>query len=260
MRPLIIADRYRWSYVTGFAEGYAETHFRYFNISFEQLRREVLFEMVKKDILPLFCACEETGQSEQDFTSDMYNYLLSNIPTVATFDDALEAIDYIAFGDVCRVEKEKYFVRLMCHWLKATPEWQGEILDAWLWSDASSFFPAREQFAGLTAIDIVARDSRGGYQAIGCKVSKSTERVYAGDIAGFLATSAKMFSDPQTGERVSFSNRLYITTTSHITADAECLAQNQQPPFKIVSRADLENSPVTWQKIFYEAFRPRHKQ
>lgn len=254
----IIADEYRWSYATGFARGYSETSFKHFNISFEQLKREVLFQMVKQDVLPLCRACEEVGQSEQDFTSDMYDYLLSNVPAIATFDDVLAAIDYITFGYAERIEKEHYFVRLISHWLKAAPEWQGEILDAWLWDDAASCFSARGEFAGLMSIDIVARDTHGEYQAIGCKVCKTHDSLYAGNIAPFLAASAKMFSDPQTGKLMSFSNRLYIATTSRVTSDAECLAQNQQPPVKLITRATLESSAVAWQRLFNEAFRPLH--
>ena len=98
----------------------------------------------------------------------------------------------------------------------------------------------------------MAQDIHGGYWAIGCKVYQEREPLYADDIACFLATSSKMFSDPfsnpqmdpQAGKQMSFSNRLYIATTSHITADIECLVQNQQPPFTIITRADLESSPV----------------
>lgn len=63
-------------------------------------------------------------------------------------------------------DKGTRFETLIKYYLKTDPMYANEFTDIWLWSE----FPYRNQFGGKdTGIDLVAKESEGGYTAIQCK-------------------------------------------------------------------------------------------
>lgn len=133
----------------------------------------------------------------------------------------------------------------MRSWLLSDPRYSN-LTEVWLWED----FPCRRDFGGSdTGIDLVARTDTGEYWAIQCKCYKEDAIIDKPAVDSFLATSSRLFTDVDTLQTTSFSNRLWISTTNHWGRNAEEAIQNQNPPVNRVSLVDLQNSPVEWQSL-----------
>lgn len=144
-------------------------------------------------------------------------------------------------------EKDKgtQFERLMRSWL-LTDSRYNYLEQVWLWED----FPSRKDFGGKdTGIDLVARTESGQYWAIQCKCYKEDAVIDKPAVDSFLATSSRTFTDPETFQTTSFSQRLWISTTNHWGPNAEEAIQHQNPEFNRVGLVDLQNSPVDWQLL-----------
>ena len=144
-------------------------------------------------------------------------------------------------------EKEKgtKFERLMCSWLLTDPRYN-ELEKVWLWEE----FPGRKDFGGTdTGIDLVAKTEMGDYWAIQCKCYAEDAAIDKPAVDSFLATSSRTFINEVTFQTTRFSNRVWISTTNHWGSNAEEAIRNQEPPVTRVGMADLESSPVDWQKL-----------
>ena len=144
-------------------------------------------------------------------------------------------------------EKEKgtKFERLMRSWLLTDPRYN-ELEKVWLWEE----FPGRKDFGGTdTGIDLVAKTEMGDYWAIQCKCYAEDAAIDKPAVDSFLATSSRTFTNEVTFQTTRFSNRVWISTTSHWGSNAEEAIRNQEPPVTRVGRADLNSSPVDWQKL-----------
>lgn len=144
-------------------------------------------------------------------------------------------------------EKEKgtKFERLMRSWLLTDPRYN-ELEKVWLWEE----FPGRKDFGGTdTGIDLVAKTEMGDYWAIQCKCYAEDATIDKPAVDSFLATSSRTFMNEVTFQTTRFSNRVWISTTSHWGSNAEEAIRNQEPPVTRVGMADLNSSPVDWQKL-----------
>lgn len=144
-------------------------------------------------------------------------------------------------------EKEKgtKFERLMRSWLLTDPRYN-ELEKVWLWEE----FPGRKDFGGTdTGINLVAKTEMGDYWAIQCKCYAEDATIDKPAVDSFLATSSRTFTNEVTFQTTRFSNRVWISTTSHWGSNAEEAIRNQEPPVTRVGMADLNSSPVDWQKL-----------
>ena len=144
-------------------------------------------------------------------------------------------------------EKEKgtKFERLMRSWLLTDPRYN-ELEKVWLWEE----FPGRKDFGGTdTGIDLVAKTEMGDYWAIQCKCYAEDTAIDKPSVDSFLATSSRTFTNEVTFQTTRFSNRVWISTTSHWGSNAEEAIRNQEPPVTRIGLADLNSSPVDWQKL-----------
>lgn len=142
-------------------------------------------------------------------------------------------------------EKGTKFERLMRSWLLTDPRYN-ELEKVWLWED----FPGRKDFGGTdTGIDLVAKTEMGDYWAIQCKCYAEDAVIDKPAVDSFLATSSRTFTNEVTFQTTRFSNRVWISTTSQWGSNAEEAIRNQEPPVTRIGMADLESSPVDWQKL-----------
>ena len=142
-------------------------------------------------------------------------------------------------------EKGAKFERLMRSWLLTDPRYN-ELESVWLWED----FPGRNDFGGNdTGIDLVAKTELGDYWAIQCKCYAENTIIDKPAVDSFLATSSRTFTNEVTFQTVRFSNRIWISTTNHWGTNAEEAIRNQEPPVTRIGMADLDSSPVDWQKL-----------
>lgn len=159
-----------------------------------------------------------------------------------TFKDILRKFRTESFTEK---EKGTKFERLMRSWLLTDPRYN-ELEQVWLWED----FPGRKDFGGTdTGIDLVAKTEMGDYWAIQCKCYAENSVIDKPAVDSFLATSGRKFTNEVTLQTARFSNRVWISTTSHWGSNAEETIKNQEPPVTRIGLADLNASPVDWQKL-----------
>lgn len=137
------------------------------------------------------------------------------------------------------------FEKLMRDWLRADRRYS-DLEKVWMWSD----FPCRESFGGKdVGIDLVAKTQWGQYWAIQCKCYTEGTTLDKPAVDSFLATSSRSFTEPESGQKLQFSNRLWISTTERWGPNAEEAIQNQAPPVNRIGLRDLEESSVDWDKL-----------
>ena len=173
-----------------------------------------------------------------------YNHLLTRDGCSDTmkFDEIIHKFRAESFT---QRDKGTQFERLMRSWLLSDPRYSN-LTDVWLWED----FPCRRDFGGSdTGIDLVARTDTGQYWAIQCKCYKEDAVIDKPAVDSFLATSSRTFTDVDTLQTTSFSQRLWISTTNHWGRNAEESIQNQHPPVNRVGLVDLQISPVDWKLL-----------
>lgn len=159
-----------------------------------------------------------------------------------TFKEVLKKYREISFNEK---EKGTKFERLMRLWLLTDPRYE-RLVQVWMWND----FPSKSEFGGKdTGIDLVAKTEMGEYWAIQCKCYQDDAVIDKPSVDSFLATSSRTFTNPETFQTTSFSNRLWISTTNHWGTNAEEAIKNQNPPVSRIGLIDLETSPVDWEKL-----------
>lgn len=148
------------------------------------------------------------------------------------------------------------FERLMQAYLKTTALYANLFEEVWLWTE----FPYHDQFGGKdVGIDLVAKTCEGGFWAIQCKCYAANSYIDKPTVDSFLSTSGKSFDVD--GETLSFSQRLWISTTNNWNSTAELTIKNQTPSVARLSLIDLEQDEVDWEKLeqgmFGKALRPK---
>lgn len=127
-------------------------------------------------------------------------------------------------------KKGKEFEHVTKWWLSKDPIWASQFKNIWLWNE----FPKKS--TRDVGIDLVAEDIDGGYWAIQCKAYDPSSSLKKADIDSFLSTS----------NRILYSNRILITTTKNIGANARETLATQEKPVKLVDWTRLCDSPVNW--------------
>lgn len=137
------------------------------------------------------------------------------------------------------------FERLIQLYLLTDPKYVHMFTKVWLWNE----FPFRSEFGGQdTGIDIVGQTTEGEYWAVQCKCYQETSTIDKAEVDTFISTSNRSFIDGS-GERVHFSQRLWVSTTNNWTSNAEESLHNQQIPVIRLNLSDLQEAPVDWDKI-----------
>lgn len=152
------------------------------------------------------------------------------------------------FRDISNTERLKgeKFEKLMLRWLKADPTYSNLFTEVWMWND----FPFRKQFGGGQdlGIDLVAKDDKGGYWAIQCKCYDSETIITQPMVANFIALSGKCFKD-ENDNLISFSGRMWISTSNKYNKNAESAFENQTPSVTKVNLNTLDESQVDWELL-----------
>lgn len=164
--------------------------------------------------------------------------------------NALSLYDVLAkFRAYSFSERDKglKFEILMKRYLLAEPAYSGKFENVWLWAE----FPFRQDFGGRdTGIDAVAKTVDGEYWAIQCKCYDEHAFITKETVDSFLSTSSKFFTD-SSGEKRTFSLRLWISTTNKWNSEAERTIQNQNPPVTRISLSNLASAPIDWEKLLH---------
>jgi predicted helicase len=96
----------------------------------------------------------------------------------------------------------------------------------------------------------------GDYWAIQCKCYAEDAVIDKPAVDSFLATSSRTFTNEVTFQTARFSNRVWISTTSHWGSNAEEAIRNQEPARDAASVwPTLISSPVDWQKLMWTDLR-----
>lgn len=150
------------------------------------------------------------------------------------------------YRNVSHSERDKgdRFERLIQAYLYTDPKYT-HLTKVWLWSE----FPYRKDFGGHDiGIDLVAQTTEGEYWAIQCKCYQEEARISKEEVDTFLSTSGRSFED-NTGERMKFARRIWVSTTNNWSAKANETLQHQDPPVTRINLSDLQEAPVEWNKI-----------
>ncbi|MDR2301881.1 MAG: DEAD/DEAH box helicase family protein, partial [Deltaproteobacteria bacterium] len=142
-------------------------------------------------------------------------------------------------------EKGASFEKLMVNFLKTYQVYEQSFERVWRWRD----FPFRHEISGKDiGIDLVAKTTDGEYWAIQCKCYQEDAYINKNSLDSFLGPSGKTFTD-DSGSKVSFANRLFISTTNNWSSEASFELRNQIIPCTKLSLSDLESAQVDWKKL-----------
>lgn len=162
---------------------------------------------------------------------------------MAGFLNLLQTIRKEAFTER---DKGTRFERLICNYLKTSRKYSELLESVWMWED----FPFRKDFGGKdTGIDLVAKTKTNEYWAIQCKCYAEDTVIDKPAVDSFLATSSRTFLD-ENGNKIKFTNRIWIATTEKWGKNAEESIQNQDPPVTLINAFDIDEDPtVDWDKL-----------
>lgn len=138
------------------------------------------------------------------------------------------------------------FEVLIKYWLQTDPRYCDQLTDVWLWEE----FPSRKDLGGKDlGIDLVARTEWGGYWAIQCKCYAPNTIITKQSVDSFIANANRSFADPETFQTTSFSDLFWVSTSEKWNSTANETVKGQAKPFHRISRFDLQESPVDWEKL-----------
>ena len=106
----------------------------------------------------------------------------------------------------------------------------------------------RDLGGGDTGIDLVAKTFEGDYWAIQCKCFQESSIIDKPAVDSFLSTSSREFKNEDL-KTVSFSHRLWISTTNKWGPNATEAIKNQNPPVTRLNLYDLQEAPVNWEEL-----------
>src|SRR5674476_683298 len=154
-----------------------------------------------------------------------------------TFNKILEKYRRISFSEH---DKGARFERLMQTFLQTDPRYAYLFKRVWLWND----FPGKSDLGFCdTGIDLVALTFDGDYWAIQCKCYQESSVIDKPAVDSFLSTSSREFKNEEL-KTVSFSHRLWISTTNKWGSNATEAIKNQNPPVSRINLFDLQEAPV----------------
>ncbi|PJA40669.1 helicase, partial [candidate division WWE3 bacterium CG_4_9_14_3_um_filter_39_7] len=137
------------------------------------------------------------------------------------------------------------FERLIQAYFLTDPKYDAILENVWVWNE----FPFRSDLGGSdVGIDLVAKTVEGIYWAIQTKCFQEDAYINKATVDTFLSTSGKSFTD-DSGNKVKFSNRLWVSTTNNWSSNANESLKNQDPPVTRINLYDLQEAPVDWNKI-----------
>lgn len=143
-------------------------------------------------------------------------------------------------------DKGERFERLIKAYLLTDPKYSNLFKKVWMWNE----FPSRADLGSTdTGIDLVALTNDGDYWAIQCKCYAESTVIDKKAVDSFLATSSRSFKDVDTLQTVHFAQRLWVSTSSKWSINAEEALKNQKPPVSRINIHDLNNAPVEWDKL-----------
>lgn len=159
-----------------------------------------------------------------------------------SFNKILEKYRKISFSER---DKGDRFERLMQAYLLTDPKYAYKLKKVWLWSE----FHGKSDLGGNdTGIDLVALTFDGDYWAIQCKCFQENSSIDKPAVDSFLSTSSREFKNEEL-KTVSFSHRLWISTTNKWGTNATEAIKNQNPPVTRINLTDLQEAPVDWEKL-----------
>ena len=142
-------------------------------------------------------------------------------------------------------DKGDRFERLIQAYLQTDPTYSNTLKYVWMWNE----FPGKKDFGGKdTGIDLVALTFEGDYWAIQCKCFAENGRINKAEVDSFLSTSSRDFKNDQL-QTVSFSKRIWVSTTNNWSSNAEETIKNQNPPVTRINLTDLQQAPVEWERL-----------
>ncbi len=159
-----------------------------------------------------------------------------------TFNQILEKYRKISFSER---DKGDRFERLMQAYLLTDPKYSNKLKKVWMWSE---FHGKNDLGGGDTGIDLVALTNEGDYWAIQCKCFQESSVIDKPAVDSFLSTSSREFKNEEL-KTVSFSHRLWISTTNKWGTNATEAIKNQKPPVTRLNLYDLQEAPVDWEKL-----------
>jgi len=160
-----------------------------------------------------------------------------------TFEDILQRFRTESFTER---EKGSKFEKLIRRWLLSDPKYSNMLEHVWLWNE----FPAKDDFGGKdVGIDLVAQTDQGEYWAIQCKCYDENAVINKPAVDSFIATAHRTFKDVLTFQTRSFSNLIWVATTSHWGPNAEETLKNQTIPVTRINQYELKYSSVDWEKL-----------
>jgi predicted helicase len=158
-----------------------------------------------------------------------------------TFNDILEKYRRVSTSER---DKGDRFERLVLAYLQTDPLYKYQFTEVWMWKD----FPGRRDLGSVdTGIDLVAKTYEGSYWAIQCKCYQETAIIDKAQVDKFLSTSSRSFKID--GQTLSFSNRLWVSTTNKWSTHANEAFKNQQPPVQRINLDALQQAPIDWEKL-----------
>ena len=160
-----------------------------------------------------------------------------------SFTKVLQKYQKIAFS---QKDKGERFERLMKAYLLTDPKYSNLFKKVWMWNE----FPSRADLGSTdTGIDLVGLTNDGDYWAIQCKCYAESTVIDKKAVDSFLATSSRSFKDVDTLQTFHFAQRLWVSTSSKWSINAEEALKNQKPPVSRINIHDLNNAPVEWEKL-----------
>ena len=159
-----------------------------------------------------------------------------------TFQKILDQFRKSAYSERDKGDK---FERLIQAYLQTDPKYAYLFKNVWLWSE----FHGKSDLGGQdSGIDLVALTIEGDYWAIQCKCFQEGTYIDKPAVDSFLSTSSREFKN-ENYQTVSFSHRLWISTTNKWGANASEAIRNQNPPVTRLNLTDLQEAPVDWEKL-----------
>lgn len=145
-----------------------------------------------------------------------------------------DVLDELRATSTSEADKGSRLERLMAQFFRTDPAFSAQFSDVWLWRD----YPGNEGRRD-TGVDIVAQNHAGGLVAVQCKFFASDTAVSKPDIDSFMSASG----------REGFAERIIVSTTDKWNRNAEDAIRAQQIPVRRIGMADLEASPVDWDRF-----------
>ena len=145
-----------------------------------------------------------------------------------------DALNFIRQNANTQFGKGRLFERLIRAYLLEDPFYKKRFSEVYLWSEWAELRP---EFDGVDlGIDLVAKESDGGYCAIQCKCYAEDKRVSKGDLDSFISES----------NREPYTARIFVDTGKSWSANLLKAIDGLQPPCQRISAADLASRPVQW--------------